>query len=96
MRSALLASFLALAGCNAQQNAAVDKAVVAGQQFCAKATAAGPLVVALVDTAGAPVTVTNKASAVVSATCALAGAIPASPPPNPGQAPVVAVAIPKP
>jgi len=82
-----------LAACNAQQTDAVNRAVVAGQQFCAVATATAPLVVALADTAGAPVTVTGKSSAIVAATCALVGGIPVVPPPNPAAAPVVAVPV---
>ncbi len=88
-----LAALALLAGCTAQQTDAVNRAVVAGQQFCAVATATTPLVVALVDTAGAPVTVTNKSAAVVAASCALANGIPVIPPPNPAQAPVVAVPV---
>jgi hypothetical protein len=80
---------LALAACSPSQ----QKTVAAGQLFCAQATATGPLVVALADAAGAPITVTNKASDVVAKACAVIGAIPVTPPPNPVQAPVVAAPI---
>ena len=87
---------LALAACSASQTASVDgwvtKTVVAGQSFCAKATADGPLVVALADLSGVPVIVTDVASAVVAANCAAIGGIPVSPPANPASAPVVAIA----
>lgn len=87
-RFVAIAAALALAAC---ANPQVQQAVVSGQQFCATATATGPLVVALVNTAGTPVTVTNKGAADVAAACALIGAIPVSPPANPAAAPVVAV-----
>jgi len=79
-----------LTACTASQTAQTSNAVVAGQLFCAKATATGPLVVALANVAGVPVSVTNQTSALVAASCALIGAIPVVPPPNPGAAPVVA------
>lgn len=80
-----------LAGCSANQT---NSAVVAGELFCAKATADGPLIVALADALGAPVIVTGLASAVVQADCAAIGAIPVTPPPNPAAAPVVAAPVP--
>ena len=86
-----------LAGCTAQQATSVAQAeqnlVVDGQLFCAKATAYGPLVVALADAAGAPVVVTGAASSVVAAECAAIGAIPVTPPANPATAPVVAAPV---
>ena len=88
-----LALALSLAACTPQQQASVDRVVVAGQIFCAKATASGPLVVALADAAGAPIVVTGQAAGTVAAACAVVGGIPTTPPPNPGQAPVVAVKV---
>lgn len=84
-------ALLALIGCTAQQTATT---VAQGQLYCALATATGPLVVALADTAGAPITATNKAQADVAALCALINAIPVSPPASPAATPVVAVAVP--
>lgn len=81
---------LILVGCNAQLT---NRAVVDGQLFCAKATAAGPLVVALADAAGVPFTVTNKSAQVVANACAVINAIPVAPPPAPAAAPVVAAPI---
>lgn len=78
------------AGCTPAQKA---RAVVDGQMFCAKATADGPLVVALANAAGAPIVVTGMASEAVALDCALIGAIPVTPPPDPASAPVVAVAV---
>lgn len=85
MRSIVLA--LALAGCT---SASVSNAVTEGQLYCATASAAGPLVVALANANGVPVTVTGKASADVAAACAVIGAIPVAPPVFPAAAPVVA------
>lgn len=93
MKPTALLTLAALVACSPAQQASIDRAVIAGQTFCAKATATGPLVVALVDAAGAPVIATNQAAGVVQAACASISAIPVSPPPNPGQAPVVAVPI---
>lgn len=87
----LSASALILAGC--QNNPSVQNAVVQGQLFCATNTATGPLVVALADASGVPVTVTGKASEVVARACAVIGAIPVVPPANPSAAPVVAASV---
>ena len=85
-------ALLALAGCSTTTTP-VSNAVVDGQLFCAEATATGPLVVALADASGVPVTVTGKASTVVSDACAVIGAIPVAPPANPAAAPVVAAPV---
>jgi hypothetical protein len=82
-----------LAGCTQQQQTAINSAVVEGQLYCAQATATGPIVVALADAAGVPVTVTGKAADVVAEACAVIGAIPVSPPPAPAAAPVVAAPV---
>ncbi len=89
----LLAAGLSLSACTTAQQAATSKAVADGQLFCAKATGAGPLVVALANADGAPVTVTGAASADVAAACQVIGAIPVSPPANPAAAPVVAASV---
>jgi hypothetical protein len=81
-----------LIGCSPAQQAQAERVVVAGQLFCAKATQTGPLVVALADALGAPVVVTGRTAAAVSDACAIIGAIPVTPPRNPADAPVVAVA----
>jgi hypothetical protein len=81
-----------LAGCS---SATTTTAVADGQLFCAEATATGPLVVALANTSGVPVTVTGKASAEVAAACAVINAIPVMPPANPAAAPMVAAAVTK-
>ncbi|HXJ61913.1 MAG TPA: hypothetical protein VNU68_35185 [Verrucomicrobiae bacterium] len=98
MKPAILIGILALAGCTLAgcsdtTNAKIDRAIVQGQLFCARASAAGSLVVALADAAGAPISVTGRSAASVAAACAAVGAIPVSPPPNPSQAPVVAAPI---
>lgn len=86
-----LATAVLLAGCG---STASQNAVAQGQLFCAESTATGPLVVALANVSGVPVTVTGKASAEVAAACAVIGAIPVSPPSDPAAAPVVAAAVP--
>lgn len=85
----LLASLVGLTACAAALQARV---VAEGQLFCAKASATGPLVVALANAAGAPVIVTGMTAQSVTANCAIISAIPVSPPVNPADAPVVAVA----
>lgn len=84
----LAALFGSLTGCTTAQLAKVQ---VAGQEFCAKATADGPLVVALVDTLGVPVVVTNVASALVAKACQVwdVAAVPVSPPA--GSVPTVSI-----
>jgi hypothetical protein len=80
-----------LAACSPAQQ---TKAVVDGQMFCAKATATGPLVVAIADASGVPVSVIGMTSAAVQGVCATIAAIPVTPPVDPGAAPVVAVVVP--
>lgn len=65
-----------------------------GQLFCSRATTAGPLVVAIATTLGAPVLVTGLASGVVAAACKAwdAGAVPVSPPTT--TVPTVAIVSP--
>jgi hypothetical protein len=86
----VLTGLLCLGACTTTQQ---ETAVRDGQLFCAVSTATGPLVVALADAAGVPVTVTNKTSSVVAASCAVIGAIPVSPPAHPSTAPVVAASV---
>lgn len=85
-------ALVAVAGCTAQQLTSASTAVKTGQLFCAKATANGPLVVALANAAGVGVVVTNQASKDVATACALIAAIPVTPPANPAAAPLVASA----
>lgn len=85
---AIFAAAITLAGCTTPQG---QQAIVQGQLYCAEATATGPLIVALANASGVPVTVINKTAAEVAAACALINAIPVVPPPTPAQAPVVAV-----
>jgi hypothetical protein len=74
MRALIVISLIALGACTASQNQQVAQVVVDGQLFCAKATVAGPLVVALADMAGAPVTVTDKTANAVATACAVVAA----------------------
>ena len=91
-------AILGLEGCTSTQ-IANSKTFKTGQLFCAEATATGPLVVALENQLGVPVTVTNKEASVVAAACAAwnAAAIPVAPPANatPATVPIVAAVVPK-
>jgi len=79
-----------VSGCTPATQARV---VVAGQTFCARATADGPLIVALADASGVGVSVIGRTAQVVAANCALVNGIPVVPPPDPAAAPVVAVVL---
>lgn len=94
----------AIAGCSMQQaTSTTNSAQAADQLFCGLATTTGPLVVALLDIAGVPISVTGRSSAAIANACAAipaagnptasAGAVPVAPPPNPAAPPNVAVAI---
>ena len=69
-------------------------AVPKGQLYCAKLQGVEPLVVALADEAGAPVTVTGMTKAFVDGACGMIDAIPVMPPANPAAAPAVSVKLP--
>lgn len=90
MRVLFFLPLVLIAGCSAPQQ---QTAVKNGQLFCAKATADGPLVVALADALGAPIIVAGRTASVVAADCALIEGTPVVPPPNPAAAPVVAVPL---
>ena len=87
---------VALAGCVAPSPTnALNTVVADGQLFCGVASAAGPLVVGIVDAANnKAVTVTGQASKWVSNVCALVNGIPVTPPAVPAATPVVAVTVP--
>jgi hypothetical protein len=78
-----------LAGCSAAQNAQVvanlqnvnTVAVQDARLFCAVATPAGPVVVAVANAAGAPVIATGTAQIVVNSACAAVNGIPVIAPP---------------
>lgn len=90
MRALFFLPLVLIAGCSSAQQQTVVKS---GQLFCAKATADGPLVVALADALGAPIIVTGLGANIVAADCALIQGTPVVPPPNPAAAPVVAVPL---
>lgn len=83
---------IVITACTPAQIAATQ---VQGQLFCAKATPTVPLVVALADAAGGPISVIGLAASTVAAFCNAwaAGATPVTPPPNPTAAPIVAAPI---
>lgn len=92
MRYVSISFAFALGGC---ANGVTPVQFQQGQLFCAEATAAGPLIIALENNAGVPVNVTGKESATVAAACAAwnASAIPVTPPANATPASVPSVAV---
>lgn len=94
-----LAALGLLAACTTAQQTQIQTAVTAGQLFCAEATAAGPIVVGIINSLDqTAVTVTNQTASYVAGVCAAINAVPVTPPAAPAQAPVVAVnvaAVPK-
>jgi hypothetical protein len=91
--TSIVASALVWTGLAVWLAACSPAQVAQGQLYCAKTVAGLPMVVALVDLAGAPVIATNAGEAFVNASCALVAGIPVSPPAAPSAAPVVAVAV---
>lgn len=88
--AALLISAAAmLAGCTPAQIQQAQAIQNDGRLFCARATAAGPIVASLANAAGVPVRVTDESSAAVAKACALWDAVPVMPPAT--VVPVVAV-----
>lgn len=88
-QASLTTGAVTLATIAAANNKTVAQVVTDGALFCQKADALNPMVVAVADTAGAPVSVVGKASDVVAKTCAAIEAVPVPPPPSPAAAPVV-------
>lgn len=88
-----------LMGCTAQQvqqaDTQVGAVVQAGQLVCAKATATGPLVVALTSAIDQrAVLAANATKKYVDLACGLIGAIPVSPPPADQKIPTMAIVPP--
>lgn len=79
---------MSLASVAAANSSTVSDQVQKGALFCQKAQASGPLVVALANIYGAPVTVVNQTSQAVADACALVGAVPVAPPADPAVVPV--------
>ena len=79
---------MSLASVAAANSSTVSDQVQKGALFCQKVQASGPLVVALANIYGAPVTVLNQTSQAVADACALVGAFPVAPPANPAVVPV--------
>ncbi len=97
----LISALASLAACSSAQNdkvmADIQKANTVAVQdarlFCAVATPAGPVVVAVANAAGAPVIATGTAAAVVAAACAAANGIPVVPPPVGSNVATVAAVV---
>jgi hypothetical protein len=88
-QASLTAGAATLAAVAAAHNTTVASLVTKGALFCSKATADAPLVVALANVSGIPVSVTNATSDVVAAACAGISAVPVPPPADPAATPVV-------
>lgn len=92
-KAQLVAAGQTLASVAAAQNTTVASIVTQGNLFCGKATTGAPLIVALTNIYGAPVTVVNQTAADVATACALIGGVPVSPPADPASTPVVAAPV---
>jgi len=88
-QASLTSGAATLAAVAAAHNTTVASLVTKGALFCQKATDDLPLVVALANVSGVPVSVTGIASDVVAGACAGIAAIPVPPPADPSTAPVV-------
>lgn len=89
----LVAAGQTLAAVAAGNNTTVAALVMKGGLFCQQANASGPLVVALANIYGAPVSVVNQTASDVATACALIGGIPVAPPADPASAVVVAAPV---
>lgn len=93
-QTAVTGAVATLAGVAAAQNTTVASLVTKGNLFCSQKVVLGaPLVVALANLAGAPVSVTGMAAADVATACGLIGAVPVAPPADPASVPVVAAPV---
>ena len=88
-KATLTAAAVTLADVAVANNTTAATLVTKGGLFCAKATAGAPLVVALANLYGAPVSVVNQSADAVAAACALVGGVPVAPPADPAAAVVV-------
>lgn len=78
-----------LAAIAAQNNTTVDKIVRGGQLFCQQGGGAG--IIAVINSAGAPASVTGQSADVVAKACAAFAAVPVPAPADPGSVPVQAM-----
>ena len=92
-QASLSAGTVTLAAAAAASNTTVDRLVTAGALFCEKADPLVPVVFALANAAGAPVSVTAQASEDVAAACAAVQAVPVSPPANAATVPVIPAVV---
>lgn len=90
----LAAAGQTLASVAAAHNTTVASLVTKGNLFCQQKVVTGaPLIVALANLYGAPVSVVNQTAADVATACALVGGIPVAPPVDPASAPVVTAPV---
>ena len=79
-----------LAGCTVQQAETTGLKVASRTQaYCKILTAAGPLIVALADAAGAPIAITDAAKTDLRIACAVVNAVPVTAPVGGTVVPVV-------
>jgi hypothetical protein len=90
----LLTAAATIAGCTIGQVSTAQRVVAEGQLVCARATAAGAVLVAAADANGAPIKATGAAQATLAAICAEVQGVAISPPPAGTQVPVVTVTPP--
>lgn len=89
----LVAAGQTLASVAAANNTTVASLVTKGGLFCSRATTGAPLVIALANLYGAPVSVVNQTAVDVAAACALVGGVPVAPPVDAASAPVVTAPV---
>ncbi len=92
-QAALTTGAVTLASVAATNNTTVASLVTKGALFCKQVGPLEPMVVALANAAGAPVSVTGMAANDVAEACAAVEAVPVAPPANPAAAPVVTATV---
>jgi hypothetical protein len=88
-QASLTAGAATLTAVAAAHNTTVASLVGRGALFCQKAAADAPLVVAVANLSGVPVSVTNASAEVVAGVCAGIEAVPVPAPADPASTPVV-------
>lgn len=89
----LVAVPLLLIGCNASNKIVTQDAIKEGAALCQLASVTNTAVVALANSVGVPVKVTDATSKDVALACALVAAIPVAPPVDTSHIPVVSAPV---
>lgn len=93
-QATLIAGAQTLASVAAAKSTTVTSLVTGGALFCQQYVAtSSPLIVALANIAGAPVSVTGMAADDVAKACAVIAGVPVAPPVDPASAPVVVAPV---